>query len=331
MGTDDARGRADAAPSSGIALIAVLWVLALLSVLAGAVVVSGRTDIALAGNLAEAARAQALADGAVRRAALILAEQASRRRGRRDEIDPAAGVALEPGDGGGGGDIALTIGDFVASDARWPLDESPVILEIGGAAIIVSVQDEGGLIDVGAAPESLVSSLIQAVGVEQDEADSLAAAVADYVDADDDVRPGGSEAFDYAAAGLPGPRNRPLQAVDELRAVLGMTHELYTLIEPVITVYTRQPGIDPAVAPPLALSAMRNQGLTEEAAAETDEQRPRALSGARRSRGRVLRIKAEAALASGAVFVREAVVKLGGRGAPYTVVRWRRGTIDDAD
>ena len=271
--------------------------LALLSVLAAAVVVGGRTDIALAGNLADAARAQALADGAVRRVALALADQARQRRSRRDEDEVADEAPL---------DTTLTLDILIEKNLQWPVDATPVALEVGDETVIVEAQDEGGLIDVGTASEALVAGLFRAVGV---------------------------EAFHYRAAGLPEPTNQPFQAPEEVLAVLGMSHELYLLIAPAITVYSKRPGIDPAVAPPLALSALDDYVPTESptdratirSGDPTDPQLLDVDRNTRRSRGRVFRIRATATLASGAEFIREAVIRLGGRGAPYTVVRWRRG------
>ena len=310
--------------SSGVALIAVLWVLALLSVLAAAVVVGGRTDIALAGNLAGAARAQALPDGAVRRVALALADQARQRRSRRDEDEVADEAPL---------DTTLTLDILIEKNLQWPVDATPVALEVGDETVIVEAQDEGGLIDVGTASETLVAGLFRAVGVEDAEAVVLAAAIAEFVDTDDDVRSDGAEAFHYRAAGLPEPTNQPFQALEEVLAVLGMSHELYLLIAPAITVYSKRPGIDPAVAPPLALSALDDYVPTESptdratirSGDPTDPQLLDVDRNTRRSRGRVFRIRATATLASGAEFIREAVIRLGGRGAPYTVVRWRHG------
>ena len=132
---------------------------------------------------------------------------------------------------------------------------------------------------------------------------------------------------------MPEPTNQPFQAPEEVLAVLGMSHELYLLIAPAITVYSKRPGIDPAVAPPLALSALDDYVPTESptdratirSGDPTDPQLLDVDRNTRRSRGRVFRIRATATLASGAEFIREAVIRLGGRGAPYTVVRWRRG------
>jgi len=53
------------------------------------------------------------------------------------------------------------------------------------------------------------------------EDDSLAAAIADWQDADSVQRPRGAEAEWYRKAGRPGPSNRPVESLDELRLVRG--------------------------------------------------------------------------------------------------------------
>lgn len=58
---------------------------------------------------------------------------------------------------------------------------------------------------------------------------AVAAAIADWRDADDDVNEnGGAERTDYAGASPPyAPRNAPLESLDELRLVRGMTDAVY--------------------------------------------------------------------------------------------------------
>ena len=53
------------AAQSGIALVMVLWMLALLSVIAGSLVFSSRTEMLMAGNTAALAQAEASADAGV--------------------------------------------------------------------------------------------------------------------------------------------------------------------------------------------------------------------------------------------------------------------------
>lgn len=87
----------------------------------------------------------------------------------------------------------------------------------------------------------MLTELFIGVGVEDDAAIALAAAIQDWRDPDDLVSPEGAEDDEYIAAGLDwGPKNAPFDMVSELLQVLGMTPELYRLIERSVTVYGGQ-------------------------------------------------------------------------------------------
>ena len=76
-------------------------------------------------------------------------------------------------------------------------------------------------------------ALLQLAGVPTDEATRIADALADWADTDGNPQPAGAE--DTAYAGLPVPYrtpNRPLVDVSELRAVAGVTPEIYAAVEP---------------------------------------------------------------------------------------------------
>jgi general secretion pathway protein K len=89
--------------------------------------------------------------------------------------------------------------------------------QFANSRVHLSIQDEATKIDLNRAPEARLAALFGSVGVEPGEAQSLAAAIADFRDADDFVRPGGAEEAEYRAAGLAwGPKNAPFQAVEEL-------------------------------------------------------------------------------------------------------------------
>jgi general secretion pathway protein K len=79
------------------------------------------------------------------------------------------------------------------------------------------------------------ANLMLVLGVAQREAQGVAAAAADWVDSDSDESPGGGE--DAAYAGLATsyrPGNALFAEVSELRAVQGVTPELYGLLRPYV-------------------------------------------------------------------------------------------------
>jgi len=88
--------------------------------------------------------------------------------------------------------------------------------------------------------------LLQALGeppLSEQEAIQVTQAVTDWLDADIEPNPEGAE-DDYYFGQTPGYRtaNRPMASVSELRAVAGVTPELYRALEPWVTVWPQVPA-----------------------------------------------------------------------------------------
>jgi general secretion pathway protein K len=287
-----------AARERGVALVIVIWTLALLAILAGSFSGASRTHARLAFNIVERTRAEALADAAVERA--------------------IAGILI-PAEAGG-----------------LRVDQTPYAWVFEGGEVVFSIADEGGKIDLNAAEVELLADLFTALGLSVRESVALAAAIADYADDDDEERPGGAEAAAYRRARLSyGPKNAPFERIDELNRVLGMTPELFSRLRPLITTYTGMAQPDGNVLPPeyrLLLQGVLNRqgrgdgeslgGGSTEAGADMGSgavrQRPAretsVLTSLRlegtdaRSGTNIFTIHAEARTAAGGLFVREAVV-----------------------
>ena len=314
--------------SRGIALITVLWVLVLLSLIAAGFSRTTRTDVGLARNRVENAKAEALAEAGVNLAVLKL----------------LSGVPAE----------------------RWRADGSVYGWRFGGGEILIEVRDEGGKIDLNAAPPELLAALFAAAGLTPDEATALADAVADYRDTDDFRRTSGAEDDDYESAELGyGAKDAPFELIEELQQVIGMPGDLYSEVAEAITVYTRRPRPQEALAPPLVVAALAGtqdleadpEALSEagvpeqdvlagDDAAESDEgvevdeaaedaedaetdPLPVLVSQASEvplSSSGVVALHVEALSDGGGVFVRDTVVRLlPGRERPYQVLAWRQG------
>ena len=199
----------------------------------------------------------------------------------------------------------------------------------------VSIQDEGGKIDLNTAPDELLKGLFLSIGLDGDASAVLVDAVADFRDEDSLRRINGAEDDDYLGFGLGyGAKDGPFQTVAELQQVMGITQEIYERVAPALTVYSRQRGIDPRVAPREALLALPEVGSDDidsllAARAEQGEPAvPVTTEHQTASRQRVFTIRAEAHTVSGAVFVREAIVEpLGDRDGLFRILAWRRGDI----
>jgi general secretion pathway protein K len=285
---------------SGIALVLVLWMLALLSAIAGSLVFSSRAELMIAANLASHARAEAFADAGVHKAVYELVT--------RSPMDPL----------------------------RWKGDGFTHQWQFGGATLQVTILDESAKIDINSAPINLLQSLFQSQGLAEQEANALAAAVIDWRDADDLVTPNGAEKDAYAAAGRDyGPANAPFETIDELRLVLGMTDDLFRRLESSVTVYSQQAGVNSTVAQRNVLLSF--PGATPELVDTYIEQRRQALEQGvlplpfplgqgltANATGSTFSIQVLADLGDNTRFFREAVVRpLGSPSEPITFLAWR--------
>ena len=79
---------------------------------------------------------------------------------------------------------------------------------------------------------------LEGLGVDQTQAIALTEAISDYMDADDQRRLAGAEDEAYRN-GVPPyrPANQPIASVSELRAIVGITPEIYAALAPLVTVW----------------------------------------------------------------------------------------------
>jgi general secretion pathway protein K len=207
------------AEQRGVALILVLWILALMTIMAGSFALSTQREASLVTNSRERAKAVALADGGIHYAMFMLS------------LPNAA--------------------------ERWRADGRPYRLRLGGVPVEVRIYDEAGKIDLNAAQESTLRTFLTKLTGNEDQAATLSDAIFDWRDNDDLKRLSGAEAADYRAAGLEqSPQNRNFLVLEELRSVFGMTPSLYRNLEPLFTLYNNVDGVNPAKASRAVLLAL---------------------------------------------------------------------------
>lgn len=290
----------------GVALIAVLWALVLLALIAATVLKESRTQSRLARNLLEAARAEALADAGVHRA--------------------MAGLAKPVSAGG------------------WRSDGTVYSWTVEGADVRIRIEDEGGKFDLNRIGGVALRNLFLAAGVPAEAAGPLADSIEDFRDSDDERRPEGAEDEDYLAAGRSyGAKDRPFEALEELHQVLGMTRSIYAAVAPALTVHSRRRRPDRRVAPALVIAALQGGADSRaEAVGVRDQAGDAAVEGAsglqdndvrilflgptpRRSGSRTYTIHSQARTTGGGHFARRAVIRVPGqRGAPFEILAWGR-------
>ena len=284
----------------GVALVLVMWASVILAVIAASFMLERRTETLAVRNSLSAARAEAAADAGVHRALHDLYRQ--------------------------------NVPDV------WKRDGTPHEWAFDGIPVRVEIRDESAKIDINTAADALLRGLLVSVGLSDDEAAALLDAILDWRDADPLKRINGAEEGDYAEAGLAyRPANAPFQAIEDLQLVLGMRPDLYRRLAPSITVFSRLPGINPALASREVLLALPNvtPELVDQYIARREEARaqgavipvvPQAgafASGA----AMVATVLSDARLDDGTVFIREAVALLRPvPRRPVTFVAWREST-----
>ena len=258
----------------GFALLIVLWMLVPLSALFLTLSGAARSDSQLAFNLRKAASLTAAADAGIETALFAL---------------------LQPG--GSAAPLRLSLG-------------APTVT----IAVSVEIEDLSGLVNPNTAQPSLLRALLIRTGTDPARADRLASAIVDWRTPAQGRRPNGAKAEAYRAAGLDyGPPGEPIESLDELLLVLGMTQPTYQALLPNLTLATDRPP-DPALAPPAVRAALGDLGIAA---------RPGPAQRGPTS-GEAFRIVAKADDATGAQIVRAATIKLGAgdQGRPWRVLDW---------
>lgn len=289
----------------GVALVLVLWMLVLLTVIANSLVFSSRTELQTIANSVSIAHAEALADAGVYMAIHQLSSASTTQL-----------TQVEPG--------------------RWKPDGLLRRWRYQDAELQVAIIDESGKIDINAAPQTLLADFFAASWVDRPTAEALGDAMLDWRDPDDLRHLHGAEKEEYALAGRDYiPANADFETIDELRQVLGMSGNLFSRIEPFISVHSRQAGINTAVAPREVLLSL--PGVTAEQVDLFVTQRqalleqglppapfPAASGIVAPATATTYNIQVEVVLSNNTKFVRQAVVRLTGDPAePVAVLVWR--------
>ena len=222
----------------------------------------------------------------------------------------------------------LRMGD-ADPQARWIPDGRRYDWDFNGVPVQVRVVDESGKLDLNAADPQLLGALMAVLGAEPGEAERLAAAIADWRDADDLGQVAGTaEDPQYAAAGLPyGAKDAPFEAVSELELVLGMPSDLAARMAAHVTVHGRLPVPDRRYAGSQVLQAMGIDPGPVLAGREAEDGMQVAPAFVGGGTG-TYSIDSRARLADGRQARLRAVVQAGGGrlpGAAYVPLRWKEG------
>ena len=209
---------------SGLALVLVIWVLSLLTIMAGSFALTMRRETTVISALKDNAEVLSMAE-----TGLTIAQH------------------------------MLFLAD---KEKSWQADGSIYSLQLQGAEIRIRSFSEQGKIDINKANEELLMKLMALTFEELDEQQALVSAIIDWRDRDDLVEMNGAEKQQYEDAGLAyHPSNKDFQLVEEIQMVLGMNDTIYQQIKPLITVHSGKPDVDQEVASEEVLQVISDSGF----------------------------------------------------------------------
>lgn len=191
----------------GFALVLVLWVLSLLTIMAGSFALTMHRESTIVAGIKDNAGAIAAAEAGIAYAEMML---------------------LNP-----------------EQNKRWRADGNIYQVDFGNTQIRLRLLSEAGKIDINKASLSLLQALIAQAPIGEEQQAKLIGAILDWRDQDDMLNIDGAEKEEYRDAGLKyQPRNKSFETLEELQMVLGMDERVYNWLEPIITVYSRQPQVN---------------------------------------------------------------------------------------
>jgi general secretion pathway protein K len=204
---------------AGVALVIVIWILSLLTLMAGSFAMSMRRESSVSMAIIDSAKALAIAESGI-----ILAEY--------NLSQPDA-------------------------EQRWVADGSIYEMIRPNGVLRVRVFSESGKVDINASTETQLVAVVSAVTDDSWEQQRLVNAILDWRDADDDTRTLGAERKQYQQARLAyEPSNNAFQSLEELQLVLGMNEVIYNTLQPWLTIYSGEAEVNQDQAAPELLTVL---------------------------------------------------------------------------
>jgi general secretion pathway protein K len=188
---------------AGMALIAVLWVLVLLTAIVAEFAYSMRTEVNITRNFREAAQAHYIAHSGVIRAVVAIVKNANKAKNEKNA-------------------------DEVAPDTAWRVNAAIAPQRFGSGQFSVHIDNAAGLINLNTATDSLLRLMVNTLDISDTEKAVIVDSILDWRDSDDLHRLHGAENNYYLS--LPSPyacKNSAFDVVEELLLVRGIHPELF--------------------------------------------------------------------------------------------------------
>lgn len=276
----------------GVALIAVLWVLAFLATIASTVAHQSRSSLQITKN-------------------------------RIDQLKVKQAVESA---------VLFAIADLINTSNDNVYAQNQLNNEYQNIDIKLSYFDEAGKVDLNSVPASVMVSLLNEVGVAEEQSLAISDAILDWRDEDSLRRVDGAEDSDYAANGyLYGSSDAEFERIEELKLIYGMSEEIYNAISPYVTVYTQDYGVNLSVSSKVVQTAVNNAttlGEIDSSVVDEDDVREDDFDDEERftslTQGYIYTIKASATAKSGVSHKISTTVRLdrGNIYEPFTILKW---------
>lgn len=273
---------------NGVALLAVLWITAFLAAIASTVAHQSRTSLQMTKNRIDMLQMNQIAESA----------------------------------------ILLRIADEINSPQITSTSVSDTLLPSlpEGIRVQLSMNDESGKVDLNSAPHAILQSLLLEIGLDEDAAVSVSNSILDWRDEDEFTRINGAEDNEYKKFGYQyGSKDADFERIEELQLVHGITVELFNAMQPYITVYTQDFGVNVAVASNLVRRVVSNAAVLQSELEEDDELFDDQGEGfTSLTAGYIYNIQAKATSSSGVSQQLSAIVRIerGNLYEPFTVLKW---------
>jgi general secretion pathway protein K len=274
----------------GVALIAVLWVTAFMAAIASTVAHQSRSSLQITKN-------------------------------RIDQLKMKQAVESV---------VLFAIADLINVQESDLNSHNQLRNEFEGIDIQLSYVDEAGKVDLNTAPASVMVSLLNEIGVEEDKSLSISDAILDWRDEDNLTRAAGAEDSDYTNKGYQyGSSDADFERIEELKLVYGMNEKIYKALSRYVTVYTQDYGVNMSVASKVVQTAVNNATTISVVDNEFDDEDDeddfdRTESFSSFAQGYVYTIKVSATALSGVSYRISTTVRLdrGNIYEPFTILKW---------
>ena len=196
----------------GVALIMVLWMIAILSVIVLEFSFAMRTEVTIAMNFKDETQLYAIAEAGIQRAVaeLIYKHDARTQQLRKPKTTATATEELPP------------------EQQEWVADGRAYLVPFGEKEGEVRIMAEAGKVNINTVSEATLRKIVGQLGLEEDKRDIVVDSILDWRDPDDLYRVNGAENDYYQSLKEPyKAKNANLDTIEELLLVRGVTPELF--------------------------------------------------------------------------------------------------------